>query len=246
MRKLALVAAVAATVGVLALPAAAHVSVQPNEALAESFSAFVVRVPNESEEASTVKIQAQFPPLASVRFQDVEGWSRNVKMQKLDEPIELFGEEIDEAVGTVTWSGGEVQPGEFEEFPFSAAMPADEGEIEFKFIQTYSDGEVARWTGPADADRPAARVRTLTLPGAEEGTGQLGAVAQMSQQLEEISAQIESLGAEEPGPADGSATGAAEDDGDEDGSGSTGILLGSIGIALGAAALIISLMKRRT
>ena len=59
----------------LAVPASAHVTVQPNEAVAESFSKFVVRVPNEQDDASTVKVQVELPPLAFTSFQDVRAGS---------------------------------------------------------------------------------------------------------------------------------------------------------------------------
>src|SRR5687767_6436424 len=111
-KKLVLIGAVAGLFALMA-PAKAHVTVQPSEAVAESFSAFVVRVPNEQENASTIKVQVEFPPLAFTSFKDVPGWERKVKTGKFDEPIEAFGEELTEGVTSVTWSGGEVEPGEF-------------------------------------------------------------------------------------------------------------------------------------
>ena len=67
-----------AALAVLALagPAAAHVTVQPPEAVPGSFARFVVRVPNERDDASTVKVEVRFPPLAFVSFQDTPGWER--------------------------------------------------------------------------------------------------------------------------------------------------------------------------
>ena len=53
MRRIALAAAALGAVALIAPPAAAHVTVQPNEAVAGSFSRFVVRVPNERDDAST-------------------------------------------------------------------------------------------------------------------------------------------------------------------------------------------------
>lgn len=41
-------------------------------------------------------------------------------MKTLDEPIEAFGAMIDEVVDTVTWTGGPINPGEFDEFYISA------------------------------------------------------------------------------------------------------------------------------
>src|SRR5919108_6249520 len=118
MRKLIVVGTSVLAVLVAAGPALAHVTVQPAEGVIGSFSAFVVRVPNERDNVTTIKVEVQFPPLAFVSFMDVPGWERTVEMQTLDEPLEVFGEELTEVVGTVTWEGGEIEPGEFLEFGF--------------------------------------------------------------------------------------------------------------------------------
>lgn len=226
-----------ALVVAMAAPALAHVTVQPPEAIGESFSAFVVRVPTERDDASTIKVEVQFPPLAFVSFQDVPGWERTVKMQKLDKPIEAFGEELKEAVGTVTWSGGEIEPGEFAEFPFSAAMPAGEAELEFPAIQTYDSGEVVKWTGPEDADEPAARVHTVELGDfQEEGAGQLGALHEIGHEVEELRTEMDQMSASGMDHAAPAA---------EESSDSTGILLGGIAIVLSLIALIVAASKRR-
>src|SRR5688500_6617700 len=163
----------AQTIALMAAPARAHVTVQPNEAIAGGFQTFFIQVPNERDDASTTKVELQFPPaFASVSFQDVEGWNREVEMVEFDEPIEAFGEEITEGVGSVTFTGGEVESGEFVRFPFSVG-PLPGGELEFNGIQTYDSGEVVRWVGPADADEPAPRVNAIELE-LEEGQGQLG------------------------------------------------------------------------
>jgi uncharacterized protein YcnI len=202
--------------------ALAHVTMQPNEAIAGGFQAFVVQVPNERDDASTVKVEVEFPPLPSVSFQDVEGWDRKVEMVKFDEPIEAFGEEVTEGVGTVTWSGGSIEPGEFARFGVSIG-PVPAGELEFKAIQTYSSGEVVRWIGPADADEPAPRVNGIEL-GVEEGQGQLGALA-------DIKAELETLNAEAP----------AEDTSSTD---NTPTLLAGAALVVALIALFLSLRSK--
>lgn len=210
--------------------AQAHVTVQPNEAPTGSFFRFVVRVPNERDDAATTKIRIEFPEVfASVSFQPKPGWNRDIEMKKLDEPITIGDAEVDELLGSVTWSGGEIQPGEFDEFGFSVRVPDEPGEIEFKAIQTYSSGEVVEWVGAADADEPAARVNAIALP-LEEGQGQLAALAELKEEVEAM------------GSADLST--AAADGEDDDGT-VTGVILGGAGTALAALALIVALMKKR-
>jgi uncharacterized protein YcnI len=158
MRK-TILAAVA--IGALALvpAAAAHVTVNPDEVPADSFSRFAIRVPTERGVATT-KVELQLPEgLFFVSFQPKPGWKRTVTMEKLDPPAEVFGEQVTERVATVTWEGGTIAPGEFDEFGMSAKVPDAAGQtLTFPALQTYANGEVVRWTGPPDADEPAPRV----------------------------------------------------------------------------------------
>lgn len=220
-----IVTAVTAALGVvvLASPALAHVTVQPNEAIVGSFSRFVVRVPNERDDASTTKVKVELPPLAFVSFEPKEGWKRAVENVEFDEPIDVFGEEVTEGVGSVTWSGGEIKPGEFLEFGFSARMPDGEETLTFNAIQTYSSGEVVEWTGAPDSEEPAAQVNVFDI-GAGEGEGQLAVLARLAQGGDETE---------------------EEDDGEDDDS-SLGVILGGAALALSVIALGLSLRKRTT
>jgi uncharacterized protein YcnI len=152
---------------VLAPAAIAHVTVNPDEAAAGSFARFAIRVPTERPDASTVEIRMQLAEgLFFVSFQPKPGWKRTVRMEKVSPPAEVFGQEITERVAEVTWTGGQIAPGEFDEFGMSARVPEEAGtELVFPTIQRYSSGEVVRWIGPPDADQPAPRV---TLTPAEE------------------------------------------------------------------------------
>ena len=221
MRKL-ITAVIAATgVVVLATPALAHVTVQPNEAIVGAFSRFVVRVPNERDDASTTKVTVELPPLAFVSFEPKDGWKRTQETVEFDEPLDVFGEEVTEGVGSVTWSGGEVAPGEFQEFGFSARMPDGEETLTFNAIQTYSGGEVVEWTGAPDSESPAAQVNVFDI-GAGEGEGQLAVLAKVAQ-------------------------GSGEEADDEDeGSDSLGLILGGLGMALGLVAIVMASRRRTT
>ncbi len=180
MRKVIVVLA-AASIFAVGGPAIAHVTVQPREAPSGSFAKFVVRVPNERDDAGTVKVEVKFPDLTFVSFQDVPGWERTVTMRKLATPVEgEGGDSITDTVDTATWSGGPVDPGEFVEFPFSARMPEEAGEpLVFPAVQTYSSNEVVNWSGPADADEPAARVSVVDF-GEDAETGQVALLAELA------------------------------------------------------------------
>lgn len=151
-----------ATGGALALaaPAAAHVTLDPEEASADSFARFDFRVPNELPDKATIKFRVRFPAgLTSVSFLPKPGWKRTVVTAKLAKPVTTEGERVTERVAQVTWSGGSIEPGEFEEFAFSAHVPNTPGKrLVFPSLQVFQGGEITRWIGAPDADEPAPRV----------------------------------------------------------------------------------------
>ena len=163
MNKKNIMIAVLATA--LAVPAAAqaHVTLQPDEAPSGGFTRLDVRVPNESEDAATDKVEVQMPDgFLFVSYEPVEGWTTEVKNEKLDQPVEEFGEEITEQVDTVTWTADSadvaIEPGQFQDFGLSVGVPdeAPGTALEFPSIQTYDDGEVVRWIQPPDSEEDPA------------------------------------------------------------------------------------------
>ncbi|MFI9239114.1 YcnI family protein [Streptomyces sp. NPDC053079] len=148
----------------LAGPAFAHVSVQPGTAEKGGYSTINIKVPNEKDNASTVKLELSLDPkhpLVSVMPQAVPGWEVKVEKTKLDKPVQMHGKEINEAVSKVTWTGGKIEPGQFQQFPLSVGkLPTDADELVFKALQTYSDDDVVRWIdastpGGHEAEHPA-------------------------------------------------------------------------------------------
>ncbi|MGA5560030.1 YcnI family protein [Streptomyces platensis] len=185
-RRLPLVGAAAVgSVVLLAAPAFAHVSVQPAGAAPKGGYATVnFKVPNERDDASTVKLEVTLPtdhPLASVMPQPVPGWKVDVKKSKLAKPIEMHGEKINEAPSKITWTAEDkgVEPGQFQQFPVSVGMlPEDADQVVFKALQTYDDKEVVRWIEPTKegAPEPENPAPVLELTAAEEdGHGAAGA-----------------------------------------------------------------------
>ncbi len=204
------------TGALLAVPAAsAHVTVNPNEVPVDSFSRFAIRVPTERPTADTTKVVLSLPKgLFFVSFQPKPGWKRTVTMEKLDPPVELFGETQTERVATVTWEGGKIAPGEFDEFGMSAKVPAEQTTLVFPAVQTYSNGEVVRWIGAPDADEPAPRV-TLTP------------------KIEEVAA-----------PASTETTAAANTEDDDSDRDALALGFGIAGLVVGLAALAITFVRR--
>ncbi|MFF9688043.1 YcnI family protein [Streptomyces sp. NPDC014623] len=177
--RIALAGGVAASsVLLLAGTASAHVSVQPQgEAAKGGYATVNFKVPNERDNASTVKLEISFPadhPLASVSPQPVAGWKTDVTKSKLAQPLEVHGKKINEAVSKVTWTadGSGIAPGFFQQFPLSVGqLPEDADQLVFKALQTYSNKEVVRWIeepaeGGEEPESPAP-VLALTAPAAD-------------------------------------------------------------------------------
>jgi uncharacterized protein YcnI len=164
LRKRFTAAVPAAGLLALAAPAvaSAHVSVQPQEAPAKGFVVEDVRVPNEESSASTTRVAVKFPDgFAEVSFEPVPGWSVKVKKTKLAQPITTDeGDKLTEQVSEVTWSGGKIAPGQFQDFPVSVQIPDKAGStLTFKALQTYDNGKVVRWIGPPNGSEPAPLVK---------------------------------------------------------------------------------------
>lgn len=160
MRRRTFALGCAAAALVLAPAAGAHVTLNPDAITANSFARFAIRVPNERGNATTTKLTVKLPDgLVFVSFQPKPGWRRTVTMRKLAKPVAVEGEQVTEQVGSVTWTGGKIGPGEFDEFGMSAKVPDAVGtKLTFPAVQTYSNGEVVRWIGPPDAEEPAPQV----------------------------------------------------------------------------------------
>jgi uncharacterized protein YcnI len=163
-----------ATAAALAVPAAAsaHVTLNPREATAGSFSVLTVRVPNERDDKGTVKVDLRLPHgFYFLSYKKVAGWKVKLTKTKLDQPVDLGeGLKVDREITRIVWTGnpkkgGIIRPDQFEEFPLSVRIPDGNAgdQLVFGAIQTYRGGEKVRWTGAPDSDTPAPRV-TLTAP----------------------------------------------------------------------------------
>ncbi|MFF6780934.1 DUF1775 domain-containing protein [Streptomyces sp. NPDC012510] len=242
------IAAVGALAGsavlLLSGPASAHVSVAAEGAAAKGGYATVnFKVPNERDDATTTKLEVNFPtdhPLASAQPEAVPGWKIEVTKAKLDKPLELHGEQIDEAVSKITWTatGDGIGTGFFQKFPVSIGqLPENTDELVFKALQTYSNKEVVRWIevpqkGQEEPDNPAP---VLALSAAsDDHHGSSGSSSTASDKSEDTGGDAEAASNE---------TSAASDSSD-----TTARVLGVVGIVIGVAGVAYGVLagRRRT
>lgn len=181
---LAFTAAATAVFG-FAGPASAHVTVNPKEATQGGYARVAFRVPNESDSASTTKVEVVLPenaPVGSVSTMPVAGWTVAVEKRKVDPPIEVHGSPITEAVAKLTWTAAGdagIKPGEFQEFGVSMGPLPQVDSMVFKTLQTYSDGNISRWIDPPapGAEEPENPAPVLTLAAAAAPSASAGPTA---------------------------------------------------------------------
>ena len=236
MKKIAALAAAAALVGPSA--AQAHISLHPNTIPAGAFATLDVRVPGEQEGAHVTKVDVLFPPgFVGVDYANVPGWSTKVIESKLATPISEDGETIDTQVWQIvwTWTGplGKVENGQFINFPLSLAIPASATgkSLEFRTVQTYSNGQVVHWIEPAlSAEHPSPRINV---------TGKGGVIEEVAgDEAGPAAGQTGSTGTPSTASQPSSSSGGASK-----GLGITALILGALGLLAGVAALVTA---RRT
>src|SRR5215218_6725941 len=140
-----------------AASAAAHVGVLPADVRPASNETFTVRVPNEKTEP-TVRVRVVFPDgLVVSRFEPKPGWQREVEK---DGAGRITG---------VTWSGGQIGDGQYDDFRFIARTPQQEGPVAFRAYQTYAAGETVEWVNAENQQNPAAFVQVRAAAAAAGG-----------------------------------------------------------------------------
>lgn len=156
MKRLTSILAVAtAGLAMTAATASAHVTANPNEQTAGSFTKLEFRVPNEKATATTM-VEIQIPESVSfVSVQPTPGWSFEAKRTKLDEPVTAEdGDTVTDRISEIVFTGGKIQAGEFQSFYISMKLPeeGDQGDhLFFPTLQSYGS-DVVSWTQKPEGD----------------------------------------------------------------------------------------------
>jgi periplasmic copper chaperone A len=217
--------------------AQAHISLHPNTIPAGAFATLDVRVPGEQEGAHVTKVDVLFPQgFTGVDYENVPGWSTRIIETKLATPIKEGGETINAEVSQIvwTWTGplGKVDNGQFIQFPLSLAIPgnATGKALEFRTVQTYSNGQVVHWISPSlTAEHPSPRINVTAKGGAIEDVAGDEAGPEAGQ-----TAASSSTAASKPAVASSTSAGASE------GLAVAALILGALGLLTGLAALVAS------
>jgi len=157
------------------LSASAHVTIDPGQAAAGSYTVVTVKVPNESETATTNRVELSLPtdtPFTSVRYVPVAGWTAELVKTTLPEPVTIGESTITEAVTSVIWTadaGSEIGDGQLQLFPLSLGPVPDTGSVALAADQGYTDGTTVSWNEEGDdAEHPAPVLYINDAPVADE------------------------------------------------------------------------------
>jgi uncharacterized protein YcnI len=235
--------AVLAAAAALLAPAAAeaHISLHPNTIPAGAFATLDVRVPGEQEGAHVTKVDMLFPPgFTSVDYENVPGWGARVIEAKLATPIKEAGETINTEVSQIvwTWTGplGKANNAQFIDFPLFLAIPENAAgkALEFRTVQTYSNGQVVHWIEPAlTAEHPSPRINVTAKGGVIEDVAGHEAGPEAGQ-----------AGASQATPATPSTTVAKTSGGASKGLGIAALIIGALGLLIGLGALLVARSAR--
>jgi hypothetical protein len=146
-----------------------------------------------------------------------------VEKTKLATPISSDDGDVTEAVSKITWSGGKISPGEYQNFDVSVGpLPDKPTTLVFKALQTYSSGEIVRWIEP-------------TVPGGEEPDHPAPVLT--------VAAPV---GTTTPSPSAAATATPVQDTAATSASDNSGLWLGLAGLVIAVTALAVALVNRRT
>jgi uncharacterized protein YcnI len=143
-----------ATLGLNVAPAFAHAVVKPSTAGVGAFTDFSLGVPSEKD-AATVKVQLIIPAGLKNVSPIVKSAPWKVEVKQVPDPSGNVDDDGKPAmvVSEIDWTGGSVPAHQKDFFMISAQVPAQATELDWKVVQTYSDGSVVNWDKTA-ADQP--------------------------------------------------------------------------------------------
>ena len=194
----------------------AHIQVSPTEAAPGDPVKFELLIPGETD-AHTTEVALQIPKgVLPFSFEDQPGWKRTIEQARRRQRRRR----------ALARPAGErrVRP-----LRLPRRTPKQEGDLAWKAVQRYDDGEEAAWIGAADSDNPAA-VTTISASAPRQNAGGEGAEAEE--------------GAAAPGRRRRRRAARAVASDDDDGDDPLPLILGAGGLVLGAAALAVALRRR--
>jgi periplasmic copper chaperone A len=238
MRRPLIVPALAVLAVLLASgPAWAHNEFDPAQAGTSKVIALQLNVANERDDAGTTMVELFFPegiPIALAALPPIDGWT-----------ITPNGGTVGGPVTSVTWSRPTASPDENPSLPLSVGpMPTDPIRLQFKALQTYSDGEVERWIDDWRAGAPEPQHPGPVLDVVVDGPGDIAPPPTSASTAPALTSTTATTVAPTPTTALISPPVDVDDDNDDGGS-YAGLIAGIIAAAVVIAAIVGVVIARR-
>lgn len=172
--------AVAALVAgtVLAWPGTAYgadVTIEPAQARQGEAAKLEFVVPEERTGTRTERIEIRMPadaPIAEVYPMSVTGWAPRIATRELDEPVAgIHSSRLTTVTSAVTWFRMPDSPAGPARLTLSVGPLPQVDRLSFEVLQTYADGTVVRWSGPAGEKAAPTLTLLPPAPGAAPGGG---------------------------------------------------------------------------
>jgi periplasmic copper chaperone A len=206
--------------------ASAHVTANPSE-LPTGYTYAEFSVSHGCDGSATTKLSIKIPAgVASVKPQDVTGWTIATKQGTLPEPVSIFGDEMTEGVTEVSWTGGPLPDSHMQRFglSFFASESLVGKTVYFPAVQQCEKG-VTRWIEiPVEGEEPPEE----PAPG----------ITFLAASEEEEEAPAETTTGESAGEA-----APVADDSDDDGEDGLAMGFGIAGLVAGLLALGVALWR---
>jgi len=134
----------ASVLAFLTHPTLAHVTANPDKAVAGTYFQTSFRITHGCADSATTAVHIKIPAgVLSVHPQFKPGWDMDVSKLKLEEPVVSgHGTTIDEAVDEVVWQGNRLPSDQYDDFGLVMKLP-DSGKktLWFPVIQKCESGE---------------------------------------------------------------------------------------------------------
>ena len=157
--------------------AAAHISLEPGPAFANSSYKAVLRVPHGCEGKPTTAIRIQIPEgLIAVKPMPKLGWRLDAIRGKYQRPYDYDGSQLTEGVKEVDWTGGQLADEFYDEFVFVGRLTnlAPGTVLSFPTVQE-CQGAVQRWIeipapgqDPDELEAPAPQLTVIEGAGGDD------------------------------------------------------------------------------
>lgn len=139
----------AAALALVAVPAAAHVTLETREAAVGSTYKAVLRVPHGCEGKPTNVVRVKIPEgVIAVKPMPKPGWTLEKVKGTYAASYDYYGTPMTEGVTEIVWSGGNLGDDEYDEFVFRAFLTpglTPDTTLYFPVVQECPDGATERW-----------------------------------------------------------------------------------------------------